>query len=758
MFDWKSGDDEWVEEPTAVAAAPSSRFRLKGRGVLALAALALLVLVGLGLAYRQATMQVTAVTHSREEEIRAADRLLVETAVAGDNDLFTAFLSRAPEWADAQIRLQTRGSLFDRPPMGLWLDTRADLFAGEFLSSTQFIFAPDLNSAELRMTMPYVTLDEAGQMQPLLLQRTAVYRLQNNGWLLAEPDKTFWGDYVHEERPYLDLITPTRDREIATRLADDLNGWINRICNDINCPNQFALQLRLSNNPNSLLDIYSPIRFSTTYLGGQQTTRLSLPAPTLVGLPLDEAGYQVLLRGYATHLARGLLNAYAFEPPALSGLISSPDMDEMLAAWGLFTPWPTGYNPVRAAEPPPIPLPDQDIVMLCQGSRTPNLFRYDAATETWFDLPLSTEGAPGFYLTPVPGGQGVVLVAGPSVRDGLFRVIWLHDGRERLLFTTDVWPYIHAIAELEPGRFLLNYGSDFTDVTDGNGATRTRYEAVEITAAACDDETCPIQPFEKWVKPSPDGRYTLIMIPDETKRQIYSVGNATGEEITTLENASDPVWLDGRTLAYVQSTPSNDPQQPFESSLMTAVITENDTVQLKTLLTMDEINASLPDLPPTRQLYIATITPYPATQPEQLFLSLFDWQSNVIRNGFLLQYNWQTHEWTAVDNAPANHPWWAIQQHGRYLSLGLYGLSGYEVHLYDVPNQRWQVFDGGEPRSLVGDPLSWSDDGRWFIVSESGLVRLVAPEYAYQKLLFHGLDNCVAALFVDRDRREETGP
>lgn len=756
MFDWKSGDDEWVEEGTAVTPVPSSRFRLKGRGVLALAALALLVVVGLGLAYRQATMQVTAVTNALEQEVMAADRLLVETAVAGDNDLFTAFLSRSPEWADAQIRLQTRGSLFDRPPMGLWLDTRADLFAGEFLSSTQFIFSPDLNSAELRMTMPYVTLDEAGQMQPLLLQRTAVYRLQNNGWLLAEPDKTFWGDYVHEERPYLDLITPTRDREIAARLADDLNDWINRICNDINCPNQFALQLRLSNNPNSLLDIYSPIRFSTTYLGGQQTTRLSLPAPTLVGLPLDEAGYQVLLRGYATHLARGLLNAYAFEPPALSGLISSPDMDEMLAAWDLFTPWPTGYNPVRAAEPPPIPLPDQDIVMLCQGSRAPNLFRYDAATETWFDLPLTTEGAAGFYLIPFPGGQGVAMVVGPSVRDGLFRVIWLHDGRERLLFTTDVWPYIHAITELEPGRFLLNYGVDFTD---GNGTTRTRYEAVEIMAAVCDDESCPVQPFTKWVQPSPDGRYTLITVPDESQRQIYSVGNATGEEIATLEHAYNPVWLDGRTLAYVQSIPSGDLNEPAETSLTTAVMSEDGTVQIEHRLTMDHIRAALPGLPSNSQMYIATITPYPTTQPEQLFLSIFDWQGNALQRGYLLQYDWQKHEWAILDNAPASHPWWAIQQHGRYLSLGVYGLSSYEVHLYDVPDQRWQVFDGGEPRFLSGDLLSWSDDGRWFIVLESGLVRLVAPEYEYQKLLFHGLDNCVAALFVDRARRgAETGP
>ncbi len=755
MFEWKSGDDEWVEEPTAVAVGESARFPLRARGLLALAVLTLLVGGGLWLAYRRVETQVTAVTNSRAEEIRAADRLLVETALAGDNDLFTAFLSRSPEWADAQVRLQTRGSLFDRPPMGLWLDTRADLFAGEFLSSTQFIFAPDLNSAELRMTMPYVTLDEAGELQSLLLQRTAVYRLQNNGWLLAEPDREFWGDYVHEERPYLDLSTPTRDQEIATRLADDLNGWINRICNDINCPNQFALQLRLSNNPNSLLDIYSPIRLSTTYLGGQQTTRLSLPAPTLVGLPLDETGYQVLLRGYTTHLARALLNAYAFEPPALSRVISNPDIDGMLAKWGLFTPWPTGYNPVRAAEPPPIPLPDQDIVMLCLGSRAPNLFRYDAAAETWFDLPLATEGAPGYYLIPFPDGQGVAMVVGPSVRDELYRVVWLHDGRERLLFTTTFWPYINFVTELEPGRFLLSYNTVFTDENGDNSTSR--YD-VEITAAACDDESCPVQPFEKWAEPSLDGRYTLIMVPDETQRLIYSVGDAAGEEIAVLENAYYPVWLDGRTLAYLQSIPSHDPHQPPENKLMTAVITENDTVQIETLLATSEVGAALPGGPPTGQLYLAAMTPYPATQPEQLFLSIFDWQDNVGQSSYLLQYDWQKHEWATLDSIPANRPWSTIHQHGRYLTSGLYTDSGYEVHLYDIPDQRWQVYEGERPRFSFGGPLSWSDDGHWFILLESGLVRLIAPEYEYQKLLFHGLDNCEGALFVDRARRDETGP
>lgn len=756
MFDWKSGDDEWVEDGTAVATVPSSRFRLKGRGVLALVVLALLVVGGVWLAYRRVETQVTAVTNSREQEILAADRLLVETAVAGDNDLFTAFLSRAPEWADTQVQLQTRGSLFDRPPMGLWLDTRADLFASEFLSTTQFLFSPDLNGAELQMTMPYVTLDEAGELQSLRLQRTAVYRLQNNAWLLAEPDREFWGDYVHEERPYLDLITPTRDREIAARLADDLNGWINRICNDINCPNQFALQLRLSNNPNSLLGIYSPIRLSTTYLGGQQTTRLSLPTPTLVGLPLDESGYQVLRRGYATHLARALLNAYAFDPPALSGVISNPDIDGMLAEWGLFTPWPTGYNPVQAAEPPPIPLPDQDILILCQGSRAPNLFRYDAAAETWFDLPLATEGAPGYYLIPFPGGQGVAMVVGPSVRDGLFRVIWLHDGREHLLFTTTVWPSITFVTELEPGRFLLSYGTNFFD--ENGDYLRSHYDAVEITAAACDDETCPIMPFEKWVQPSPDGRYTLIMVADETERLIYAVGNAAGEEIATLENAYYPVWLDGRTLAYLQSTPANNPHQPAENKLMTAVITGDNSVEIENRLTMEEIRATMLDLPPTSQLYLAGMTPYPAARPEQLFLSVFDWQGNMAQRGYLLQYDWQEHEWRSIDSEFVSASWGDIRQHGRYLTLGVYTNSGYEVWLYDVPNQQWQVVEGGDPRFLSGSPLSWSDDGNWFILLDNGMVRLIAPEYDYQKLLFHGLDYCVAALFVDPTPTADDAP
>lgn len=754
MFDWKSGDDEWVEEGTAVTAGPSSRFHLKARGLLALAALALLVVVGLGLAYRQATMQVTAVTNALEQEVMAADRLLVETAVAGDNDLFTAFLSRSPEWADAQIRLQTRGSLFDRPPMGLWLDTRADLFAGEFLSATQFIFAPDLNSAELRMTMPYVTLDEAGEMQPLLLQRTAVYRRQNNGWLLAEPDKTFWGDYVHEERPYLRLMTPTRDRDMAARLADDLNEWIGRICLDIACPREFQLQLRLAYDPETLLELHSPIRFSTVYAGGRQTTRLSLPTPTLVGKPVDETGYQVLLRGYATHLARALLNTYAFPAPAeIGGMFTNSGVDGMLAQWGLVAPYPTGFNPIIAAQPPPIPLPDQDILMLCPGSRALNLFRYDMAEDTWFDLPLATEGAIGFYLFPFPGGQGVALVIGPSVRDGLFRVVWLHNSREYLLFTTPDRPSITSVSELEPGQFLLSFRTDRQNQSGGA-------QGFIISAEKCDNAGCAIELFTELVELSPDGRYTLITRIDENQGLVYALGNAAGEEIQPLENAYDPIWLDGRTLAYLQSIPSSNPQQPPENGLMTAVFADDtDLVTMEPLLTVEDIRAFLPGN--IRTLFINSIGRYPINQPEQLFIIAHNFQSGLMESNYLLQYELQTGKLSflpEIGDRPIGTSGLFTSPDGRYLSLGLFGISIYEVHLYDIPNQRWQVYEGSSPGFISGHPLSWSDDGRWFILSESGLVRLVAPEYEYQKLLFHGLDNCVAALFVDRDRRDEAGP
>ncbi|HUM72489.1 MAG TPA: hypothetical protein PLK31_26995, partial [Chloroflexota bacterium] len=93
---------------------------------------------------------------------------------------------------------------------------------------------------------------------------------------------------------------------------------------------------------------------------------------------------------------------------------------------------------------------------------------------------------------------GAALVVGPSTRDGLFRVVWLHDGRERLLFTTPAWPSVNSVTQLEPGRFLLSYNMEFADENGDNPGYR--YNMIEMMADACDDETCAVQPFEKWVQ------------------------------------------------------------------------------------------------------------------------------------------------------------------------------------------------------------------------------------------------------------------
>ncbi|HUM72488.1 MAG TPA: hypothetical protein PLK31_26990, partial [Chloroflexota bacterium] len=251
---------------------------------------------------------------------------------------------------------------------------------------------------------------------------------------------------------------------------------------------------------------------------------------------------------------------------------------------------------------------------------------------------------------------------------------------------------------------------------------------------------------------------TLIMSPHETQQMVYALGNAAGEEIMALENAYYPIWLDGRTLAYLQSIPSNNPHQPSENKLMTAVITGDNSVEIENRLTMEEIRATLPDLPPTSQLYLAGMTSYPAAQPEQLFLSVFDWQGNMAQRGYLLQYDWQEHEWSSIDSEFVSATWGDIRQHGRYLTVGGYTNAGYAIHLYDIPNQRWQVYEVDNSRFLSGSPAAWSEDGNWFILLDSGLIRLVAPEHRYEKRLFHGLDYCGTALFVDRERRDETGP
>ncbi|MCZ7669469.1 MAG: hypothetical protein M5U34_20970 [Chloroflexi bacterium] len=129
----------------------------------------------------------------------------------------------------------------------------------------------------------------------MTLTQTAVYRRGERSWLLAPPLSDFWGEWVINKGERLTLIYPQRDAAIAERLAVDLEEVVAQICEQPGfppCTDSLKIALRLDTSPASLAQ-----GVDRRSLFDKQAY-LNLPAPTLFGLPQNEAGYEALLRAY----------------------------------------------------------------------------------------------------------------------------------------------------------------------------------------------------------------------------------------------------------------------------------------------------------------------------------------------------------------------------------------------------------------------------------------------------------------------------
>jgi len=170
--------------------------------------------------------------------------------------------------------------------------------------------SPDLNEAVVTIDQPYELPDGA----VVTLQQTTIYRRGNERWLLAPPTAEFWGQWQSAAGPYLTLLFPQRDAEIAQTLVADLNEDIERACTtlaDLDCSLDLHLSIRLDDDPATLASL--GVTLGALERARESEDILELPTPTLVGLPVGDdaetrgAAYDVLRRGYARHVLAAVI-------------------------------------------------------------------------------------------------------------------------------------------------------------------------------------------------------------------------------------------------------------------------------------------------------------------------------------------------------------------------------------------------------------------------------------------------------------------
>lgn len=333
-FDWQTEDDggwDTLEAQPQRTTPPPKRPWPALLVVLVLLATAALVI------YWQFNRRIETLTATIEADVLSSHNL-VNRAVAGqDMELLAPLLSaREPGWTNTYEKLLTQGLFYDRAPFYLPLAAANEAYTDLSVADEAYIrmeVAPDMNAAELHFLQEHTLgLGE----ESVMLEHTAVYRRGRTRWLLAPPDADFWGDWQTTELDRLTLIYPQRDTAVAQQLAEDVTAVLDNVCRQSSpqtCPADLRLTLRLDTDPATLLAMADP---ANLYDGN---LRLNLPTPTLVGLPIDEAGYQAMAKGYGAAVAATLITYLAEWDCCAHAPVYQAFLEYQLSQMGL-RPWP----------------------------------------------------------------------------------------------------------------------------------------------------------------------------------------------------------------------------------------------------------------------------------------------------------------------------------------------------------------------------------------------------------------------------------
>lgn len=326
QFDWRTEEDGEWESLSLPQKSVTSLFTRLSLPIL----LSFVLLVGFGLLlYRQVQRQVDAATTAVSADIRSSYRLLYRAVSDQDLELFNTVISgRSPQWTQTQQMLLKEGFLFDRRPLGLHYETADPAHIEVFPSD-------DLTAAEVTVIHQYNVPLADGEGEVVALQQTAVFRRGRQRWLVSPPSADFWGTWQMVEGRYFQFTFPERDAELARRMLPDLETNVSLACHQgvLDCTQLPDVLFRFDTDPASLMEI------SNSAMMPDSSGLFNVPAPSLVGVPVDEVGYQWLRHGYAAQLIAVMITRQVGWECCGKGLFFQAMLDEQLSRLGLRT-WP----------------------------------------------------------------------------------------------------------------------------------------------------------------------------------------------------------------------------------------------------------------------------------------------------------------------------------------------------------------------------------------------------------------------------------
>ena len=297
-FEWNTEEDEsvWEEQVEQFTETPEP----KKRPYKALAIIAVLFIVAAGVVYWQVNQRVELATANVRADLLSTHNLINRAVALQDVNLLAPLLSgRDMTWTRHQETMMREDALFGRTAMGLPLaEPPTNLVDGD-TRLTGLELSADLNSAELQFVEKYQLGDEVVD-----LQQTAVYRRGRERWLMAPPEDEFWGDWETFEVDGITFVFPERDAELGERLAEQLANNLYADCDLVDllkCPDLRLLFVRFDTDVASLVATSDPVHLFDARM------RLDLPAPTLVGHPVNDASFDALVQAYEAQIFTAVL-------------------------------------------------------------------------------------------------------------------------------------------------------------------------------------------------------------------------------------------------------------------------------------------------------------------------------------------------------------------------------------------------------------------------------------------------------------------
>ncbi len=746
QFDWQTDEDEWSDSETSesVVAEQINSTRDIKRTISIVLGGFIVILLGVGLLFTQIQKRAEAATDQITDTLLATHTLLQQAALSEDDELFTLTLLPSNEWRELQQELLARNLFWNRSALGLWLDL--ETFDPEDVSQIEVVFAPDLQQAEVTAVLPYVTMQEDNTLTPVALQKTAVYKQVNGSWQYIPYPANYWGEVKTFRGRNLTVKAPQQDAEISERLMRDIDQLIATACSlpELTCPSRLQVELEFLIDQQSNFNLNQSYEIRTVYRASKgRELQVDLPTPTLVGLPVDEAGYEALYRGYAAQvmarIVHYLVNERQTEPIDLSLI-------------GLVPPQPMQFHPQSHLREVPIPLPEQDIVALCSANNVRSLLmRYDLQTANWSEEYRLEDGNGFINQMFSDKGWGVFIsTLSPSDNGSSGQLVWIVNGESKLLD-------VH-----ERGLNIVNVFEYWEEDTDDlaifyfkTGGEELEELLVRLDPASCNTPAgCAFESLPYLPIFSPERTRSVVRkIADLTTDGTFAfwLGDKNGEPVASIPGQlAGPVWLDENSVLFVQVSATD----PIQTSLVRLDVMDGiaDAENLEPLLTSERIDGFLVEEDGLAHYIVAgVVAPSGIVDDLLTLLIVQSTGADAFQKAYLLQYDLDNGrlDWLMPDLAEMPLMFnLSYSPDGRFLQMVEMKEDVQTLHLFDLEDGELQSY----PISSITHEsyVQWSDDGQWMLLADKESLHLIAPRVEYERQIFYNEGSCNTAVWVNK--------